>query len=114
MNPDCRSRADCRNGRLVWDNTHTCKANAVCKQRGGVWQCFSDDVDCFDVYEDDKSRPSGVYTIKPTNWPGLHFQVYCNMNDGGGWTVSKVLSTFNSKLLKEQKFVRQAHLISYF
>ncbi|XP_071849066.1 fibrinogen-like protein A [Apostichopus japonicus] len=30
---------------------------------------------------------NGLYTIKPNNWPGPAFEVFCNMTDGGGWTV---------------------------
>ncbi|KAJ8033499.1 Angiopoietin-1 [Holothuria leucospilota] len=87
VSADCTSRAECRNGQLLWDNTYACRANAVCDKRNNVWQCYTDDVDCLKVYEDDNSRPSGIYNIKPANWPGLPFEVYCNMADGGGWTV---------------------------
>lgn len=30
----------------------------------------------------------GIYKINPANWSGPAFDVYCNMSDGGGWTVS--------------------------
>ncbi|XP_071837542.1 fibrinogen-like protein A isoform X5 [Apostichopus japonicus] len=30
---------------------------------------------------------TSTYTIKPTNWNGPPFEVFCNMTDGGGWTV---------------------------
>ena len=40
--------------------------------------------DCKDAYEKGK-RTSGVYTINPDY--GKPFQVYCNMNYGGGWAV---------------------------
>lgn len=86
VNPGCTIRADCRNGQLTWDNTFTCSANAVCDDRNNVRQCYTDDVDCLDVYNKGFTT-SNVYTIKPTDWPGSAFKVYCNMTDGGGWTV---------------------------
>ncbi|PIK57214.1 fibrinogen-like protein [Apostichopus japonicus] len=42
--------------------------------------------DCQDVY-DAGHRQDGVYTIMPTGWPGLPFDVSCKMENGGGWTV---------------------------
>ncbi|XP_071837009.1 fibrinogen-like protein A isoform X2 [Apostichopus japonicus] len=42
--------------------------------------------DCQEIY-DDGSRNNGIYSIKPTGWTGPAFEVYCNMTDGGGWTV---------------------------
>ncbi|KAJ8033978.1 Ficolin-1 [Holothuria leucospilota] len=45
-----------------------------------------DYIDCLDVYQAGKTD-SGVYIIKPTTWDGPPFEVYCNMTDGGGWTV---------------------------
>ncbi|KAJ8033800.1 Angiopoietin-1 [Holothuria leucospilota] len=86
VNSDCTSRADCLNGQLIWDVTYSCSANAVCESRNNIRQCYTDDVDCLDVYNDGFTS-SDVYTINPTNWPGSAFQVYCNMSDGGGWTV---------------------------
>ncbi|XP_071836720.1 fibrinogen-like protein A [Apostichopus japonicus] len=42
--------------------------------------------DCQEIY-DDGSRDNGIYRIKPTGWTSEAFEVYCNMTDGGGWTV---------------------------
>ncbi|XP_035853516.1 microfibril-associated glycoprotein 4-like isoform X1 [Sander lucioperca] len=44
-------------------------------------------LDCSDIYNNDNSRPSGVYTIYPIGaTPAV--QVYCDMDsEGGRWTV---------------------------
>ncbi|XP_071837490.1 fibrinogen-like protein A [Apostichopus japonicus] len=42
--------------------------------------------DCLDVFNAGNTI-DGIYTIKPTNWTGDSFDVFCNMTDGGGWTV---------------------------
>ncbi|XP_071830429.1 fibrinogen-like protein A [Apostichopus japonicus] len=42
--------------------------------------------DCLDVFNAG-STTNGIYTIKPTNWTGDSFDVFCSMTDGGGWTV---------------------------
>ncbi|MBN3299210.1 FGL1 protein, partial [Amia calva] len=41
--------------------------------------------DCAQAYNDGNMR-SGVYRIRPLDSP-TEFQVYCDMSDGGGWTV---------------------------
>ncbi|XP_071837053.1 fibrinogen-like protein A [Apostichopus japonicus] len=41
--------------------------------------------DCLDVFNAGNTT-NGIYTIKPTNWRDS-FEVFCNMTDGGGWTV---------------------------
>ncbi|KAF1373438.1 hypothetical protein PFLUV_G00238860 [Perca fluviatilis] len=44
-------------------------------------------LDCSDIYSNDNSRPSGVYTIYPIG-PTSAVQVYCDMDsEGGRWTV---------------------------
>ncbi|XP_044034170.1 microfibril-associated glycoprotein 4-like isoform X2 [Siniperca chuatsi] len=44
-------------------------------------------VDCSDIYLQDKSRPSGEYTIYPAGQRSA-VQVYCDMkSEGGRWTV---------------------------
>ncbi|KAM9336483.1 microfibril-associated glycoprotein 4-like [Symphorus nematophorus] len=44
-------------------------------------------VDCSDIQKQDKSRPSGVYTIYPIGSTSA-VQVYCDLKtDGGRWTV---------------------------
>ncbi|XP_039670975.1 microfibril-associated glycoprotein 4-like isoform X2 [Perca fluviatilis] len=43
--------------------------------------------DCSDIYHNDNSRPSGVYTIYPIGATSA-VQVYCDMvSEGGRWTV---------------------------
>ncbi|XP_071830434.1 fibrinogen-like protein A isoform X2 [Apostichopus japonicus] len=42
--------------------------------------------DCLDVFNAGHTT-NGIYTIKPTNWTRDSFDVFCNMTDGGGWTV---------------------------
>ncbi|XP_028424298.1 microfibril-associated glycoprotein 4, partial [Perca flavescens] len=41
-------------------------------------------VDCSDIYNNDNSRPSGVYTIYPIGATSA-VQVYCDMDSEGGW-----------------------------
>ncbi|XP_035853192.1 microfibril-associated glycoprotein 4-like [Sander lucioperca] len=50
------------------------------------WQLLGP-VDCSAIYQQDKSKPSGVYTIYPTrDW--FPIEVYCDMtSEGGRWTV---------------------------
>ncbi|XP_035853518.1 microfibril-associated glycoprotein 4-like [Sander lucioperca] len=44
-------------------------------------------LDCSEIYNNDNSRPSGVYTIYPKGPPSA-VQVYCDMDSQGGrWTV---------------------------
>ncbi|XP_031163699.2 microfibril-associated glycoprotein 4-like [Sander lucioperca] len=44
-------------------------------------------VDCSAIHKQDKSKPSGVYTIYPAG-VGLAVKVYCDMSsEGGQWTV---------------------------
>ncbi|XP_038591614.1 microfibril-associated glycoprotein 4-like isoform X1 [Micropterus salmoides] len=44
-------------------------------------------LDCSDIYNHDRSRPSGVYTIYPIGATSA-VQVYCDMDSlGGRWTV---------------------------
>lgn len=41
--------------------------------------------DCAEIYNDGNRR-SGIYKIQPLKSPN-EFQVYCDMTEGGGWTV---------------------------
>ncbi|KAJ8033985.1 Ficolin-2 [Holothuria leucospilota] len=73
---------------------------AICTVRNGLRQCLcnpgyvgdgvncrsSTATDCLDVYNNGNTE-SGVYNIEPAGWSGSSFEVYCNMTDGGGWTV---------------------------
>ncbi|KAJ8034004.1 Fibrinogen-like protein A [Holothuria leucospilota] len=98
--PDCSRRCSC-NGSHFSCEDYLCSPNAVCEERNNVLQCYCNaeytgdgvnctlDIlpsDCQDVY-DRVSTESGVYQIKPTTWQRDPFHVYCNMTDGGGWTV---------------------------
>lgn len=102
ISPDCSSRCSCISGQFTCDDTYQCSPNAVCEETDDRSRCYcntgykGDGVnctidapprDCQDVY-DRGSNSSGVYEIKPTTWPGDPFEVYCNMTDEGGWTVS--------------------------
>ncbi|KAJ8033598.1 Fibrinogen-like protein A [Holothuria leucospilota] len=99
---DCSRRCNCSAGQLVCDEDIACSSNAVCEERDGLRQCYcnsgytgdgvtctsdrSTPTDCLDVFNNGNTE-SGVYNIKPTTWSGSPFEVYCNMTDGGGWTV---------------------------
>ncbi|KAJ8033993.1 Fibrinogen-like protein A [Holothuria leucospilota] len=101
ITPDCSRRCFCSSGQFTCDDAYHCDPNAVCEERNNVLQCYCNEgyvgdgvnctintppSDCKDIY-DRVSTASGVYTIKPTTWQGDPFEVYCNMSDGGGWTV---------------------------
>lgn len=43
--------------------------------------------DCQEIYDNSDQR-DGVYSIIPDEWTGQPFDVYCKMDNGGGWTVS--------------------------
>ncbi|PIK55967.1 hypothetical protein BSL78_07115 [Apostichopus japonicus] len=90
--------AHCINGSVTWDDKYSCSLNAQCEEQNNVRQCYCKAgyhgdgktclqlTDCEDVYTAGFNE-SGIYTIKPTVGPGSPFLVYCNMADGGGWTV---------------------------
>ncbi|PIK36397.1 hypothetical protein BSL78_26770 [Apostichopus japonicus] len=97
VNSNCTKRAHCINGNVTWDGEYNCSPNAQCEEQSNVRQCYCkagyhgdgqtcEFPDCKGV-NDSGHITSGIYTIKPTNWPGPPFTVYCNMTDGGGWTV---------------------------
>ncbi|XP_071835803.1 fibrinogen-like protein 1 [Apostichopus japonicus] len=98
VNPDCTRMAHCINGNVTWDDVYSCSLNALCEEQNNVRQCYCKAgyhgdgktclqlTNCQDVYTAGINE-SGIYIIKPTNWPGSPFPVYCNMADGGGWTV---------------------------
>ncbi|XP_071835342.1 uncharacterized protein [Apostichopus japonicus] len=100
VNDDCTQHCSCNNNQLICED-YVCNTNAVCDVRNGVRQCYCNEGfegdgencppsvsyrDCQDVY-DAGHRQDGVYTIMPTGWPGLPFDVHCKMENGGGWTV---------------------------
>ncbi|KAJ8032865.1 Fibrinogen-like protein A [Holothuria leucospilota] len=94
----CTRRAVCNNGHLTWDGTYRCDSDAACEEKENIRQCYCNPgyvgdgqsctmaTDCFDIYNAGMNV-NGVYLVKPTSWPGSAFEVYCNMSDGGGWTV---------------------------
>ncbi|XP_071837781.1 uncharacterized protein [Apostichopus japonicus] len=99
--PNCQSRCSCSNGQLDCDDSYQCHPNAICEERDDLLQCYCNagytgngllctrlvlPSDCQEIYESGE-RDNGIYQIKPTSWTGLPFNVYCNMTDGGGWTV---------------------------
>ncbi|XP_071836981.1 ficolin-1-like [Apostichopus japonicus] len=99
VNPNCTRMAHCINGNVTWDDVYSCSLNAQCEEQNNVRQCYCKTgyhgdgktclqlTNCQDVYTEAGINESGIYTIKPTNWTGSPFPVYCNMADGGGWTV---------------------------
>ncbi|PIK38846.1 putative ficolin-2 [Apostichopus japonicus] len=100
VNSGCTRKGVCTNGLIIWDEGYACSPIAHCEERNNTRQCYCDDgyggdgetctsvtpKDCQEIY-DDGSRNNGIYRIKPTGWTGSAFEVYCNMTDGGGWTV---------------------------
>ncbi|XP_071837011.1 uncharacterized protein [Apostichopus japonicus] len=100
VNSGCTRKGVCTNGLIIWDEGYACSPKAECGVRNDIRQCYcangyrGDGVtctrppkDCQEIYDDDSARNSGIYRIKPTGWTGSAFEVYCNMTDGGGWTV---------------------------
>ncbi|PIK57222.1 putative fibrinogen beta chain-like [Apostichopus japonicus] len=100
VNDDCTQKCSCNNNQLTCED-YRCSTNAVCGVRNEIRQCYCNEGyegdgencppsvsyrDCQDVYDADH-RQDGVYTIMPTGWPGLPFDVHCKMENGGGWTV---------------------------
>ncbi|XP_071835340.1 uncharacterized protein [Apostichopus japonicus] len=96
VNDDCTQHCSCNNNQLICED-YVCNTNAVCDVRNGVRQCYCNEGyegdgencqyrDYQDVY-DAGHRQGGIYTIMPTGWPGLPFDVNCKMENGGGWTV---------------------------
>ncbi|XP_071837060.1 uncharacterized protein [Apostichopus japonicus] len=98
VNDNCTSRAHCIHGNVTWDDEYFCSSDATCEERDNVRRCYcvggyhgdgktcTRHTNCQDAYNAGK-RDGGIYIIKPTNWSGSPFPVYCNMTDGGGWTV---------------------------
>ncbi|PIK51340.1 hypothetical protein BSL78_11777 [Apostichopus japonicus] len=97
VNSICTIRWHCTNNLLTTDESFRCDSNAVCEVRTGLRQCY-----CFEGFSGDGQTcspveclsyfnagyvASGVYSVKPTGWSGTAFEVFCNMDDGGGWTV---------------------------
>ncbi|XP_071835483.1 fibrinogen-like protein 1 [Apostichopus japonicus] len=69
----------------IGDEFSNYKLVSLERNSGTLFQ-FSHFVDCQDAYTSG-FKDNGIYKIKPNNWPGSAFNVYCNMTDGGGWIV---------------------------
>lgn len=101
--PGCTRKGVCTNGQINW-SSYSCSPDAACEVRQNVRQCYCPEdyvgdgetctrlikKDCQEIYEDG-TIDNGIYRILPNGWTGLPFEVYCNMSDGGGWTVSNLL-----------------------
>ncbi|KAJ8035736.1 Fibroleukin [Holothuria leucospilota] len=98
FNSNCSEHCTCKEATLTCDRNFQCHANAICEERNNIRKCYCKErfigdgqsctpppVDCYDVFASGSS--DGVYTIAPTGWTELPFEVYCNMSHGGGWTV---------------------------
>ncbi|XP_071849675.1 fibrinogen-like protein A [Apostichopus japonicus] len=95
--PSCDKTCVCKNDYLICNVTEGCDPKADCEYRDDIPQCYcrqeyiGDGLKCY--YSDctqlfnDGENASGVYQMKPTNWTGPPFEVYCDMTNGGGWTV---------------------------
>uniref|UniRef100_A0A8C5D359 Fibrinogen-like protein 1 n=1 Tax=Gouania willdenowi TaxID=441366 RepID=A0A8C5D359_GOUWI len=67
-------------------HTHTHKAHRHTTDHSSVFVCVCVCVsDCSEVF-DDGNVASGLYVIRPDGSPTA-LSVYCDMNNGGGWTV---------------------------
>lgn len=98
VNENCAKKCTCANNQLSCDS-YTCSPNATCKVEDGVRRCYCNDgyvgdgdtckvyMDCYDAYKAGH-RQDGVFTILPRGWPGVPFNVRCDMTTtGGGWTI---------------------------
>lgn len=84
-------------------------------------------IDCDDIYRNDNTSSSGVYTIYPGG-PTTPLHVYCDMDtDGGRWTVStphissdfivtnmNINQTVWRNMYLSLVFVSVVHLVIYF
>lgn len=103
VNADCTTMYNCTNGLISVNDKYHCSSNAVCENRNDVRKCYCKSgyhgngevcgdimTNCLDIFNVGYTA-NGIYTIKPSNWRGQSFEVFCNMTDGGGWTVSLAL-----------------------
>ncbi|XP_071837840.1 uncharacterized protein [Apostichopus japonicus] len=97
VNYKCTMLGYCNNGTMEWDIAYNCSEAAVCETRNETRKCYCrigyqgdgqtcDITDCQDVMDGGNST-SGIYTIKPLNWSGSPFNVYCYMSGELGWLV---------------------------
>lgn len=87
---ECTENCSCTNNRLNQCSVFNCNANDVCdmsnKEEEGQ-SCIRLYRDCKDIY-DNLDQRDGIYKILPSGWTGQSFDVFCDMDNGGGWTVS--------------------------
>ncbi|XP_071835481.1 fibrinogen-like protein 1 isoform X1 [Apostichopus japonicus] len=100
VNNDCTVMYNCTDGLISVNEGYSCSLHAVCETREETHRCYCSSGylgngeectiiqmgDCLDVFNAGFIT-DGIYTIKPTNWNEPPFEVFCNMTDGGGWTV---------------------------
>ncbi|XP_071835971.1 uncharacterized protein [Apostichopus japonicus] len=96
--PNCSLNCSCVDGNVTCVS-YTCSVNATCKVLNNAGQChcekdYVDDgtvcrypTDCMEIFEHDDMAESRVYTIQPNKNRETTLEVFCNMSDGGGWTV---------------------------
>ncbi|PIK48464.1 hypothetical protein BSL78_14658 [Apostichopus japonicus] len=100
VNANCTRTYKCSNGHILVNEAYSCNSNANCEIRGDVRKCYCNEgytgngetcvptnmTNCWD-YFDAGFTVDGLYIIKPSYWTGVPFTVFCNMTDGGGWTI---------------------------
>ncbi|XP_072042709.1 microfibril-associated glycoprotein 4-like isoform X2 [Amphiura filiformis] len=76
----------CSNG-LCTDTDNVCDGRNQCRDKSDETQICDVAIprDCFDLVPYGDLYPSGIYTITPSG--GLSFNVYCDIDGDGGWTV---------------------------
>ncbi|XP_071837595.1 uncharacterized protein [Apostichopus japonicus] len=85
--PRCDKICLCKNDYLTCNVSEGCDPNADCEYRNGIPHCQENQYsDCSQKLTDGEKN-SGVYEVNPPNWSGPPFEVYCDMSNGGGWTV---------------------------
>ncbi|XP_071836612.1 uncharacterized protein [Apostichopus japonicus] len=85
--PRCDKICLCKNDYLTCNVSEGCDPNADCEYRSGIPHCQENQYsDCSQKFTDGENT-SGVYEVNPPNWSGPPFEVYCDMSNGGGWTV---------------------------
>lgn len=95
---NCTRMITCIEGKFKVRSEYNCSSNAVCETRNEIRKCYCINGyqgdgeicevprNCLDIYNAGLIG-NGVYVIRPSNWNGLSFKVYCNMSEDGGWTV---------------------------
>ncbi|KAJ8033949.1 Tenascin-R [Holothuria leucospilota] len=97
VGPNCSMNCICHSDNLICENEYSCSFNGQCVEENQTSRCVCQDgflgdgqictrlIDCYEWYKAGNGD-DGVYTILPAGWPGLPFEVFCDMS-GGGWTV---------------------------